>query len=124
MLAVLSMAMAYWHNKLLFDAVREWYEPQDRSAPPDTINKLQTVTYDRSLFGDGEGQRYPAECAICLGSWEEEDVIKTTQCQHAFHEECIGNWLRTARTCALCRQDLTKHPGGSPATVLGSPANV
>lgn len=109
MVSVLCLLLAYWHNKLLFEAARE---PTDlgRSAPPDTINQLETVIYDKQLFGDEESKSYPSECPICLMTWEAEDLIKVTPCQHAFHEECIGNWLQTARTCALCRQDLTKRP--------------
>uniref|UniRef100_A0A7S2H8Q7 RING-type domain-containing protein n=1 Tax=Alexandrium andersonii TaxID=327968 RepID=A0A7S2H8Q7_9DINO len=110
MVSVLCLLLAYWHNKLLIEAAREAHEPEDHSAPPDTITRLETRPYDDNLFGDEEGKLYPSECAICLGAWEQSDVIKVTQCQHAFHEECIANWLRTARTCALCRQDLTKAP--------------
>jgi len=111
MISVLCLFLAYWHNKLLMEATRHQMEPEDRRAPPDTISRLQTLSYDENIFGDEEGKLYPSECAICLGAWEPHDVIKVTPCQHAFHEECIGNWLSTARTCALCRQDLTKRPG-------------
>lgn len=34
-----------------------------------------------------EGKAYPSECAICLGSWERDDVIKATPCGHAFHKD-------------------------------------
>jgi len=109
LVSIFCLLLAYWHNKLLLDALRDMYQHEDRSAPPDLISKLETRAYDPALFGDEDGKMYPSECAICLLAWEPEDVIKVTPCGHTFHEECLGSWLSTARTCALCRQDLTKN---------------
>lgn len=109
--SLFSLILAYWHNRLLMDAARDQVEVEEAersAAPPGTIDRLETQPYDEALFGDEDDKLYSAECAICLGAWEPDDVIKATPCRHAFHEECLGSWLRTARTCALCRQDLTK----------------
>jgi len=109
LVSMLSLILAYWHNKLLAEAAEEMERRMgnQRGAPPDTLQKLETRQYDEELFGDEDGKPYASECAICLGSWEADDIIKVTPCGHAFHEECIGSWLAAARTCALCRQDLT-----------------
>lgn len=118
LLSILCLLLTYWHNKLLIDAVREARETREpRGAPTGTLDKLETKSYDAEAFGDEDGKQYPAECAICLAVWEAADVIKVTKCHHAFHEECIGHWLETARTCALCRQDLTK-PMEEPSDVV------
>lgn len=111
LLAFACIVEVYWHNKLIantLDLFSTWVPEVSRSAPPDTLEKLQTITYAEDNFGDEEGKTYPSECAICLGSWEPEDVIKATPCGHAFHEECIGGWLQSARSCALCRKDLVQ----------------
>lgn len=108
MVSVLCLVLAYWHNKLLVEAARDNVPAEDRGAPAATLEQLETHKYDPASFGDEEGKLYPSECAICLAAWDPADIIKVTHCQHAFHKECIGNWLRAARTCALCRQDLTK----------------
>jgi hypothetical protein len=44
-------------------------------------------------------------------------------CGHAFHRECLGHWLRSHRTCALCRQDVTRA-SESGAEGAGSGAGV
>jgi len=113
LVSVLCMFLAYWHNKLLMEAARSRVPSQSRGAPPGTLEKLETRPYDETLFGEEEGKPYPSECAICLGTWEEDDVIKVTPCGHAFHEECLGGWFRNAKTCALCRQDCTRTPSGN-----------
>eukprot|EP00931_Biecheleriopsis_adriatica_P115146 TRINITY_DN90983_c0_g1_i1.p1 TRINITY_DN90983_c0_g1~~TRINITY_DN90983_c0_g1_i1.p1 ORF type:complete len:430 (+),score=49.27 TRINITY_DN90983_c0_g1_i1:120-1292(+) len=110
LLSCACVIVVYWHNKLIANTLdfSIWIPEAARRAPPDTIIKLETRAYDESVFGDEEGKLYPSECAICLGTWEADDVIKVTPCAHAFHEECIGNWLNSARTCALCRKDLVQ----------------
>jgi len=104
-LAIVCLGLAYWHNRLMSEHIVDFVEPErSRAAPADTLAKLQTCAYN-----EGPCLQHH-ECAICLCAWEPDDLIKVTQCQHAFHEDCLGGWLRTARTCALCRQDLTVAP--------------
>ncbi|KAK2988786.1 hypothetical protein RJ640_025945 [Escallonia rubra] len=47
------------------------------------------------------------ECSICLGLFEEDEVIKVLpECLHAYHSECVDKWLRTRSSCPLCRTSL------------------
>jgi len=110
LVSLLFFLLAHWHNKLLLEAARRW-PLKKRAAPPGTLEKLETRAYDEALFGDEE-KPYSSDCAICLGTWDAEDVIKVTPCGHAFHEECLGGWLRHGNTCALCRQDLSPSSTG------------
>lgn len=132
LVSIFCLILAHWHNKLLVDAAGGSFQrdPLDTAAP-ETVHKLETHPYDEALFGDEEGKLYPSECAICLQCWDAEDCIKITPCGHAFHEECIGNWLMTARSCALCRQDLAamtsvpapvdlRRPRAPPVQVVGA----
>jgi len=106
LVSLIFFLLAHWHNKLLLEAARRW-PLKKRAAPPGTLEKLETRAYDEALFGDDEEKPYSSDCAICLGTWDAEDVIKITPCGHAFHEECLGGWLRHGSTCAMCRKDLT-----------------
>jgi len=45
------------------------------------------------------------ECTICLLHYTEE-TKKATECNHTFHDECIGRWLQTNNSCPLCRTEL------------------
>lgn len=116
LVSVFCLVLGHWHNRILADAASDSSISSDqRRAPPGTLDKLETCQYDEAVFGDEEGKLYPAECPICLGAWEADDSIKVTPCSHAFHEECLGNWLQNARTCALCRQDLATLTSSIPA---------
>mmetsp|Transcript_114327 Transcript_114327/g.262355 ORF Transcript_114327/g.262355 Transcript_114327/m.262355 type:complete len:306 (-) Transcript_114327:8-925(-) len=54
-----------------------------------------------------------SECCICADVWGTA-TIKRTACNHFFHEACLGNWLKTAHLCPLCRRDLLVCHGEPP----------
>merc|ERR1711869_159038 len=35
-----------------------------------------------------------------------EKAILRTPCDHYFHKDCLGEWLKLAKTCPICRSDL------------------
>ncbi|KAF8707113.1 hypothetical protein HU200_030348 [Digitaria exilis] len=45
----------------------------------------------------------PAECALCLLDFVEEDRLRAMPCSHTFHQDCIFRWLHV---CPLCRHQL------------------
>lgn len=49
-----------------------------------------------------------SECTICLLNYTEE-TKKITDCNHIFHDECIGRWLQTNNSCPLCRTVLNQQ---------------
>ena len=45
-------------------------------------------------------------CAVCLvqlDSAKPSSPLQSLPCQHVFHSECIGEWLRQSLTCPVCR---------------------
>jgi len=75
-------------------------------ADPQIVHKMESITYDSDENWDGEEGRPPRECCICMELYSSEDEIRRTPCKHVFHGECLRNWLKTQRTCPLCRIDL------------------
>nr|XP_018625029.1 E3 ubiquitin-protein ligase ATL31-like isoform X1 [Nicotiana tomentosiformis] len=48
------------------------------------------------------------ECAVCLNEFEDDEKLRLIpKCDHVFHPECIGAWLKSHVTCPVCRADLT-----------------
>ncbi|KAK4440833.1 RING-H2 finger protein ATL2 [Sesamum alatum] len=53
---------------------------------------------------DGESHPGGAECAVCLGEFEEGEWVKhLPHCSHVFHVSCIDTWFQTHSSCPLCR---------------------
>lgn len=61
------------------------------------------------------------ECAICLGSCEDDCVgakrptWRRLRCGHAFHEQCVHQWLRKAQQCPICRSPTMPAWAGTSA---------
>ena len=53
--------------------------------------------------------RRETECAICLGEFKRNDIIKEFyKCKHIFHKDCLKSWLKRSNCCPLCNHDLTE----------------
>ncbi|OEL14875.1 E3 ubiquitin-protein ligase ATL31 [Dichanthelium oligosanthes] len=47
------------------------------------------------------------ECAVCLSEFEDDERLRLLpKCSHAFHPDCIGEWLASHVTCPVCRCNL------------------
>jgi hypothetical protein len=48
------------------------------------------------------------ECAICTDLlYNSVDQIKTIDCMHVYHKECIYRWLENHNTCPECRMNIS-----------------
>ncbi|XP_031475492.1 RING-H2 finger protein ATL43-like [Nymphaea colorata] len=67
----------------------------------DLINSLPVIQFS-SLSCSSCGLE---ECAICLAKFEDTDALHLLpKCRHAFHAECIRQWLADHWSCPVCRQ--------------------
>ena len=82
----------------------------------------------------GEAKTWGVEgtaCAVCLEQFVEQQSIRTLPgCDHTFHAECIGLWLKKKGDCPVCRSKVggggsrgggsgsSTHPRRSPTALL------
>jgi hypothetical protein len=94
-------------------------------APAGCVDQLRLLRMED--FPDD----YPHECCICMEDFKAQQDIVETACRHVFHKQCCREWLRTARTCPVCRTDIpatledlseeTAHPPRIPIGPTGRP---
>ncbi|KAH1104644.1 hypothetical protein GLYMA_13G332800v4, partial [Glycine max] len=67
------------------------------------INSLPVSQFKKDEV-EGEHMPVNADCAICLGEFEEGEWLKLLpNCTHGFHASCIDTWFRSHSNCPLCR---------------------
>jgi len=64
-------------------------------------------------YGDAVKEKGDDEmdyCSVCLSQiCEGEKVRSLPVCNHRYHADCIGAWLKNHTTCPLCRNKITDH---------------
>ncbi|KAF8693366.1 hypothetical protein HU200_038755 [Digitaria exilis] len=99
---------------------RSWWQRRrrrgsSRGLDADAIEAFPTMTYaEAKALRVGKGVDDDAlECAVCLSEFEDGDKLRLLlpRCSHAFHPDCIAQWLAGHVTCPVCRCNLqpTSH---------------
>ncbi|MCJ1368121.1 hypothetical protein MMC16_007260 [Acarospora aff. strigata] len=93
------------------------------NAPgPATAAAIQALP-KRKVDGSMMGENGLAECSICMDNVEVGAEVTFLPCNHWFHDDCVGAWLREHDTCPHCRQgimpkegqgDTARSPGQEP----------
>ena len=95
--------------------ISQFMEQHNGSSAPGpasaaAISALPTKKIDKEMLGtDGR-----AECSVCMDNVELGDDVTLLPCQHWFHGECVGAWLKEHDTCPHCRQGIMpKEPSSN-----------
>merc|ERR1719316_259811 len=59
-------------------------------------------------IGVAAGKPRDSDCVICMQAIG-CDCVEVPTCGHAFHSECIKEWLAHRPVCPICRHDLAKE---------------
>ena len=75
------------------------------------IAALPKKPADKTMMGsDGK-----AECSVCMDAVDIGDEVTVLPCNHWFHGECVGAWLKEHDTCPHCRAGIMPKEDGSSA---------
>ncbi|KAK4854050.1 hypothetical protein QYF36_018235 [Acer negundo] len=59
-------------------------------------------------FSSLKGSKQGLECAVCLSIFEDIEILRLLpKCRHAFHINCIDQWLEKHSSCPLCRHKVS-----------------
>lgn len=84
-------------------ALGEVVGTESRGLSADTIASLPSTNY--KLQNTQEADRDP--CIICRLDYEDGDALTTLPCKHAYHSECINNWLKINKACPVCSTEVS-----------------
>jgi hypothetical protein len=95
-----------------------------KAARPGTLDRLEVVEYRADIFApidDPNDPRPAPECPCCFECFDANEVIVKTPCQHYFHRRCLESWLKLAKTCPLCRNDIEEDVWARPRPEVTDP---
>jgi len=75
------------------------------SSPKSDSTRQSTGTPDTDPVGsssDDLSEDDAVTCTICIGEIEQGDRIGALPCDHAFHVDCLKQWLKRRNVCPLC----------------------
>ncbi|CAN4094405.1 unnamed protein product [Withania somnifera] len=90
------------HNTMQINQEGLMELPVARSSSGIDKTVIQSLPFFR--FSLLRGSREGLECAVCLSRFEDVEVLRLLpKCKHAFHIDCIDQWLEKHSSCPLCR---------------------
>lgn len=114
----LSYTSPHFHNyEALLGLARQLSESKPRGMSKADIDRLASFQFTSAapsrLSDDSavkqssdEGAVTQTSCVVCMSEFVNRQRIRELPCQHIFHLKCIDKWLKTNRTCPLCRADV------------------
>ncbi|RCV20815.1 hypothetical protein SETIT_4G088200v2 [Setaria italica] len=80
---------------------------RQRGLDPTVVASFPTMRYAEAKELRVGGKDAALECAVCLSEFEDDEELRLLpRCSHAFHPDCIGEWLAGHVTCPVCRCSL------------------
>ncbi|GFO44219.1 RING finger protein 44 [Plakobranchus ocellatus] len=89
--------------------IPDYHSSPDNGLSVDKIQEIPTRQFSRGAEHSGSDQ---TSCVFCICDFEDKQLLRILPCFHEFHAECVDEWLKTNRTCPLCRHDLADATRG------------
>jgi len=80
-------------------------EAKPRGLLKADIEQLPSYRFNSELPRSSMDQ---ASCVVCMCDFESRQLLRVLPCSHEFHAKCVDKWLKTNRTCPVCRQDASE----------------
>jgi len=74
-------------------------DAKPRGLDPEQIEQLPSYRCN-GIYGIESEQ---TSCVVCMSDFEEQQMLRVLPCYHEFHVRCIDKWLKTSKTCPICR---------------------
>lgn len=79
--------------------------PSSSSSSSSTSSSSGTIDDKKEKKSDDDG-RENYTCMVCLSDYEDGEELRTLPCFHAYHKDCIDQWLRTNKKCPICKNPI------------------
>lgn len=94
-------------------------EVKPKGLPKSDIEQLPSYRYSaaeetagtETAHSEAEEEKEPGQtvCVVCMSDFETRQMVRVLPCSHEFHAKCVDKWLKTNRTCPICRGDASEY---------------
>ncbi|TRY54657.1 hypothetical protein DNTS_031198 [Danionella cerebrum] len=77
-------------------------------AKPRGLTKADIEQLPSYRFNLENHQSEQTLCVVCFSDFESRQLLRVLPCNHEFHAKCVDKWLKTNRTCPICRADASE----------------
>ncbi|XP_039000271.1 NEP1-interacting protein-like 1 isoform X2 [Hibiscus syriacus] len=71
---------------------------------PDSMENIPKLRITEENIWDSLRSRIP--CSICLEEFLQWEIVhRLPQCNHMFHVSCLQKWVKSHKSCPLCRRN-------------------
>ncbi|CAG9769258.1 unnamed protein product [Ceutorhynchus assimilis] len=88
----------------LLNLAEQLGEAKPRGLAKLEIEQLVSYKYNSETH---EGDQ--TSCVVCMCDFEARQMLRVLPCSHEFHAKCIDKWLRSNRTCPICRGNASDY---------------
>jgi len=78
-------------------------EAKPRGLARTQIDQLPSYRFAGEIEEGGQ-----STCVICMCEFETRQTLRVLPCSHEYHAKCIDKWLKSNRTCPICRGDASE----------------
>lgn len=82
-------------------------------AKPRGLTRAEVEQLPSYKFNAETHQGDQTNCVVCMCDFEVLQLLRVLPCSHEFHSKCIDKWLKSNRTCPICRGDAGEYFGNS-----------
>ncbi|XP_031621366.1 RING finger protein 44 isoform X1 [Contarinia nasturtii] len=82
-------------------------EAKPRGLARPEIDQLPSYKYNPETHTGDQ-----SSCVVCMCDFEVRQVLRVLPCSHEFHSRCVDKWLRSNRTCPICRGNASEYLSG------------
>ncbi|XP_046430902.1 RING finger protein 44 isoform X2 [Neodiprion virginianus] len=80
-------------------------------AKPRGLTRAEVEQLPSYKFNAETHQGDQTNCVVCMCDFEALQSLRVLPCSHEFHARCIDKWLKSNRTCPICRGDAGEYFG-------------
>ncbi|XP_066277252.1 E3 ubiquitin-protein ligase RNF38-like [Branchiostoma lanceolatum] len=77
-------------------------------AKPRGMSKAKIEDLPSYRYNPDNHQSQQTLCVVCMCDFENRQLLRVLPCNHEFHAKCVDKWLKSNRTCPICRADASE----------------